>query len=92
MNSEARDSEARSWSWNACQSRRDRKKFASVKRDRLRLGWGGHVNVLEGDGGFLEVVPRKNGVDSDDDYSELDRAGSGWRHPPFCRLSAAWTT
>ena len=41
MNSEACDSEARSWSWNAGQLPRDRKKFASVMRDRLRLGWWG---------------------------------------------------
>jgi hypothetical protein len=37
---------------------------------------GGHVNVLVGDGGFLEEVPRKNGVDRDEDNSELDRAGN----------------
>jgi hypothetical protein len=77
---------------NAYQSLRDRKKFASAMRDRLRLGWGEHVNVLVGDGGFLEIVPRENGVDSDEDNSELDRAGSGWRHPPFCRLSASCPT
>jgi hypothetical protein len=40
----------------------------------------------------LEVVPRTNGVDIDEDNSELDRAGSGWRHPPFCRLSASCTS
>jgi hypothetical protein len=36
--------------------------------------------------------PKKNGVDSDEDNSELDRAGSGWRHPTFCRLSDPSTT
>jgi hypothetical protein len=78
MIGEARDIEKRSCSWNTSQSTRDRQNFASVMSGRLRLGWGGHVNVLVGDGGFLEIVPRKNGVDSDEDNSELDRAGSGW--------------
>jgi hypothetical protein len=41
-----------------CQYNLDRKEFASAWTGRLRLVWG-HVNVLVGDGGVLQEVPRK---------------------------------